>query len=135
MLDSTTRLVLAAFAVWRLTHLLAQEDGPWDLVVRLRRALGQSWAGKLMDCFYCLSLWVAAPAAALVCRGWQDGIIGWLALSGAACLLNRIGSDRNGGSLHELLWTKENGAVGQSAAEFDGGLERRRDSDSVSSKG
>src|SRR5437764_1131814 len=125
MFDSSTRLVLAAFAVWRLTHLLAQEDGPWDLVVRLRQALGQSWAGKLMDCFYCLSLWIAAPAAALVCRGWQDVLLGWLALSGAACLLNQIGSNENGGSLHGMLWTKENGAIGEPALESSAGVERR----------
>ena len=30
------RLVLAVLATWRLTHLLAREDGPADLLVRLR---------------------------------------------------------------------------------------------------
>ena len=37
------RLVLAVLATWRLTHLLAREDGPADLVVRLRARLGTGW--------------------------------------------------------------------------------------------
>ena len=33
-------LVLGSLCVWRVTHLLHAEDGPWDLVVRLRRLAG-----------------------------------------------------------------------------------------------
>jgi hypothetical protein len=85
------RLVLAVLATWRITHLLANEDGPWDLVVRLRARLGRSFAGRLMDCFYCLSVWVAAPLAIFVTRKPVDWLVTWLALSGAACLLERAG--------------------------------------------
>jgi hypothetical protein len=55
------RFVLSILATWRITHLLAKEDGPADLVVRLRARFGSASAGKLMDCFNCLSVWVAAP--------------------------------------------------------------------------
>ena len=85
------RLVFAVLATWRVTHLLAHEDGPGDLVVRLRARLGRSFVGRLMDCFYCLSLWVAAPLAYFVGRGVVDVLVAWLGLSGAACLLERIG--------------------------------------------
>ena len=81
------RLVLAALATWRVTHLLAAEDGPADLVARLRARLGASWPGKILDCFYCLSLWVAAPAALFVSRAPLAWFFTWLALSGAACFL------------------------------------------------
>ena len=37
--------VLAVLATWRVTHLLAHEDGPADLIFRFRRLLGQSLAG------------------------------------------------------------------------------------------
>lgn len=30
----TYGLSLAVLCVWRLTHLLQAEDGPWDLVIR-----------------------------------------------------------------------------------------------------
>lgn len=82
--------LLAVLATWRVTHLLASEDGPADLIVRFRALLGESLVGKLMDCFYCLSLWIAAPAALFVTRKPLEWTMTWLALSGAACLLERI---------------------------------------------
>ena len=36
------RFVLAVLATWRVTHLLASEDGPGDLIVRFRRLLGRA---------------------------------------------------------------------------------------------
>jgi hypothetical protein len=85
-----TRFALAALTTWRLTHLLAEEDGPGDLVVRARARLGTSVAGELMDCFYCLSVWVAAPLTLTVTRRPRAALGTWLALSGAACLLERV---------------------------------------------
>jgi hypothetical protein len=86
-----TRFVLAALATWRVTHLLANEDGPADIVFRLRRRLGHGLIGRLMDCFNCLSLWIAAPAAFFLSTRPFVWVMSWLALSGAACLLERLG--------------------------------------------
>jgi len=83
------RFVLAILATWRITHFLAKEDGPADLIVRFRVRLGHGLVGKLMDCFECLSLWIAAPAALFVLRSPLEWLFTWLALSGAACLLQR----------------------------------------------
>jgi len=88
-----TRFALASLAVWRVTHLLAEEDGPADAVVRLRVLLGHGQLGELMDCFYCLSVWVAAPASLAVARRPRELGVAWLALSGAACLLERATSE------------------------------------------
>jgi len=87
------RFVLAVLATWRITHLLANEDGPWDLIARLRAQLGNRVWGRLMDCFNCLSLWVAIPVALFVSRRPVEILFTWLALSGAACLLERIGQE------------------------------------------
>jgi uncharacterized protein DUF1360 len=87
------RLLLAVLATWRLTHLLAREDGPADVIVRVRARLGAGFLGRLLDCFYCLSLWVAAPMAVFVSRRPLEGVLSWLAVSGAACLLERLGHD------------------------------------------
>lgn len=95
------RFVVGALATWRLTHLLVEEDGPADLVVRLRRRAGHGWVGQAMDCFYCLSVWTAAPVAAVVARRPRDAPLTWLALSGAACLLERATSEK--GDL-DVLW-------------------------------
>lgn len=85
------KVFLAVLATWRVTHLLAREDGPADIIVRFRTHLGSGILGKLMDCFHCLSLWVAAPLAFFVSQRPLDLLVTWLALSGAACLLERIG--------------------------------------------
>lgn len=87
------RFVLAALATWRVTHLLAREDGPGDIIVRFRVLLGESIVGRLMDCFHCLSLWIAAAAALFVSRRPVEWLVCWLALSGGACLLERIGQE------------------------------------------
>jgi hypothetical protein len=96
----SVRFILAVLATWRVTHLLASEDGPADLLFRLRARLGSSFAGKLMDCFYCLSLWVAAPFALLVTRRILGWVVAWLAISGAACLLERATEERIGARRH-----------------------------------
>ena len=84
------RFVLAVLATWRVTHLLAHEDGPADLLVRLRKRVGAGPVGRLMDCFQCLSLWVAAPFALFLARRLLDWLLVWLATSGATCLLERV---------------------------------------------
>lgn len=84
-----TQLIAAALCVWRLTHLLQAEDGPWDASLRLRRAAGDGFFGRLLDCFYCLSLWIALPIAWAIHAGGLDWALMWPALSGAAILLER----------------------------------------------
>jgi hypothetical protein len=95
------RLVLIVLATWRVTHLLAAEDGPGDLIVRIRIALGQGFWGSLMDCFYCLSMWVAAPAALLITHRVAEWPLAWLGLSGAVCLLEQYGTTPKNSLLKE----------------------------------
>jgi hypothetical protein len=78
--------LLAALAVWRLSHLLVFENGPGLIFERMRQAGAETWVGRLLDCFYCTSLWIAAPMAALISGDWLWGVITWLALSGFASL-------------------------------------------------
>src|SRR5215469_544534 len=84
--------MLGALAVWRFTHLLHVEDGPWDLLARLRRrAAGPFW-GSLLGCFYCLSLWIALPVARWIGIDWLERILQWPALSAAAIVIERVTS-------------------------------------------
>ncbi len=94
LLRPSGRFALATLATWRVTHLLAEEDGPGDAVIRLRARAGESWVGGLMDCFYCLSVWVAAPFALYASRRRREAPLTWLALSGAACLLEQATRER-----------------------------------------
>jgi hypothetical protein len=81
--------IVGVLGVWRLTHLLQTEDGPWNLVVRLRHAAGKGFPSQLMDCFNCLSLWIAAPFACLLGEGLPERLLRWPAISGGAILLQR----------------------------------------------
>ena len=100
------RLLLGVLCVWRLTHLVQAEDGPWDVVVTLRRAAGDGFFGRLMDCFYCLSLWMAAPVAWAIGATPTERVLLWLAASGGAILVERFSEERtwraadNGGRWH-----------------------------------
>jgi hypothetical protein len=91
-------LLMGVLCVWRVTHLLNAEDGPWDLLVRLRRWVGQGFFAKLLDCFYCLSLWISAPLAWLLGSGWKERLLLWPALSAGAILVERLTSHQEDGS-------------------------------------
>ena len=88
------RFALAVLATWRVVRLIAHEDGPFDVVVRVRRRLGDGEVGQLMDCPYCASFWVAAPFAFCVStlRDPAALAVAWIAISGGASLLEQIGA-------------------------------------------
>ena len=86
-------LLVGVLAVWRATHLLHAEDGPWDLCRRLRQAAGSGLWGRVLGCFHCLSLWLSAPFAALLGSDLAERLLLWPALSAGAILLLR-GTER-----------------------------------------
>ena len=100
-------LTLAILGVWRITHLLNAEDGPWNLLARFRRSVGTGVLGQMLDCFYCLSLWIAIPFAWAVGQTWKERLLLWPALSGAAILLHRVTKGSESGSSAMYLEDKE----------------------------
>jgi hypothetical protein len=83
-------LIVGVLAVWRVTHLFSMEDGPWNLLVRLRQFVGRNVFGQLMDCFYCLSLWTGLPFALVIGGSWKERLMLWPALSAGAILCERM---------------------------------------------
>ncbi len=83
-------LILGALVVWRITHLLQAEDGPGDIFVRMRRSAGEGFWGKLLDCFYCLSLWISIPFAWLLGGSLLEQGLLWPALSTGAIIIERL---------------------------------------------
>lgn len=84
-----------SLVIWRLTHLLTKEDGPFDIIFHLRKKTGNGLFGKLLDCFYCTSIWVALPFGIRQGNFWWEKLLFWIALSGAACLLEQATSGSN----------------------------------------
>ena len=77
MLNDPFTLLILSLATWRLSHMMAKEDGPFDCFRRLRILAGASeniggwWQadntlGKLIICPLCLSVWWAAGLYALL---------------------------------------------------------------------
>lgn len=88
-------LTLGTLTVWRVAHLLSAEDGPWDVFVRVRNRAGNSVLGELLDCFYCLSLWISAPLAYFIGQGWKERLLLWPAMSAGAILLEKLSNRKD----------------------------------------
>lgn len=84
-------IVIAILATWRISSLFANEDGPFYVFARLRSV---RFLGKLLDCLWCVSVWVGMAVGLLAHFGlmwllvpfalsamaiWMDGL--WQLLS------------------------------------------------------
>lgn len=63
--------VILALATWRISHMVTQEDGPFDIFIKGRERIGriehdndgivvmipETFFGKLLSCVWCLSVW------------------------------------------------------------------------------
>ena len=79
-------------SIWRITHLIQAEDGPFDIIFKLRKFVGNGFFGKLMDCFDCVSIWVSIIPAIYFGNNLMCKIILTLSFSGGAILLEKITS-------------------------------------------
>jgi hypothetical protein len=84
-------VTVGALSVWRVTHLLAFEDGPARFLQRVRALFDRAGLGSVFGCFYCLSVWIALPFAAGLGSTVGERLLLWPGLSAAACLLERWG--------------------------------------------
>lgn len=96
-------LLLLALATWRLTNLLTDEQGPFDMFVHMRHKLGVrknaqnenygiTELGKLFSCIWCLSPWIGLLFSVVyyLRRGVAIAITLPLSLSALALLYQKI---------------------------------------------
>lgn len=100
-MSPTFRFVVTSLAVWRMTHLLAYEEGPFRVFARFRERVRTTFGETLLDCFSCLSLWVAGGIAPLAGVGGSQLLL-VSALSAAA-----IGVEHHIGEQGELQEVQE----------------------------
>ncbi|MGD1046697.1 MAG: DUF1360 domain-containing protein [Bacteroidota bacterium] len=89
-MSETEKYLILIIVVWRLTHLISAEDGPFDLIIKLRKYAGNTFFGKLMDCFYCLSIWIGFAAGWYAGNNLKEIIILTIYYSGASILLEKL---------------------------------------------
>lgn len=72
--DLLALLTCVGLATWRVTYMLQNESGPWDLLIRARERVGvthnedgepETHVHTWTYCLYCFSVWVAIILACL----------------------------------------------------------------------
>lgn len=98
------RLILGVLAVYRATNLLVREDGPGDVFLRLRTALGRydyvpdgdelvpaTKMGRFIACPYCVGMWLALLWALVARpRSVRDWLTWALAVAGGQRAMDRL---------------------------------------------
>jgi hypothetical protein len=88
--------VVLVFAVYRLSHLIAKDDGPWRFIHGIRELVlnkygYDSWQADGIHCTLCLSIWFSIPAA--FCMKPENIVIGfvyWMAIACGALIIERL---------------------------------------------
>ena len=93
-----TNLLLAAIlACYGLTYAITQKDGPADLLLKFRIALGgydlaennqpEKWTGRFITCGYCVGTWVGLLLLILLQYPSAQPLIYWWAIVGGHYVL------------------------------------------------
>lgn len=90
-MERALEFVLAVLATYRISTLIALDDGPFDILARMREEIGQeTWVGRGLHCPICIGFWVAlAAAAAMPDMTLQMVGLWWLAIAGGSAWLYR----------------------------------------------
>lgn len=85
---------IAALAVYRLSRMISDEEGPFAVFTWLRGlAKPDTWIGRGLECIMCVSVWVALPVMVMITvLGYADIWIWpltWLALSAITVIIRR----------------------------------------------
>lgn len=83
--------VVALLGVYRLSHMIAMEDGPFDVFALARDSVGQaSWVGRGLHCPLCISFWLSLPMSWVIVPDVDALAFTWLGLAGACLMLHRL---------------------------------------------
>lgn len=83
--------VIVVLAVYRVSVIIAQDEGPFSVFESLRSKVDpnqSSWLGRGVRCVGCVSFWAALAAALLLSA--TDWVWVWLGVAGGAMLLHRL---------------------------------------------
>jgi hypothetical protein len=80
--------IVAVLASYRISHMIAREDGPFDVLSTIRGHIDpqqKTWIGRGLSCPLCISFWVTLIVALLIGGTWLE----WLGMAGAMIPLNK----------------------------------------------
>lgn len=84
--------LVASLAVYRVSRMVAMEDGPFEAFLKLRNATlklpashpKDHWIARGIRCPLCISFWAGLVAALFISRDWKSYLLTAMGLSGAA---------------------------------------------------
>ena len=81
--------ILASLAVYRLSRMITDEEGPFEVFTKVRGlAPTTTWIGRGLECILCVSVWIALPFALWI--DWSgDWVLTWLALSAITVVIRK----------------------------------------------
>lgn len=83
------QFVLVTLAVYRVAHMIAIEDGPFDVFAKIRGRFDpdqKTWVGRGLNCTLCISFWMAGLAALIANASWWE----WLAIAGMIVVWHEV---------------------------------------------
>lgn len=87
--------LLSALAIYRLTSMFVEEDGPLHFFKRWRKYLYSlsarwQWVAEGFSCFYCLSFWVSLLLSVCIVQSLNLGlVVVWWSLAATVQLYRR----------------------------------------------
>ena len=102
MSDFVVYFTLSVLAVYRVSYMIANEDGPLDMFVFVREKAGQkNWIGRGLNCVLCISVWLSIiPAVAMVRdigffrSSFETIILYWFAIAGGVLVIHKYFNKR-----------------------------------------
>ena len=97
MSDFVVYFILSVLAVYRVSYMIANEDGPLDMFVFIREKAGQkNWIGRGLNCVLCISFWLSAiPAATTILivgffrSNFESFVLCWFAIAGGVLIIQK----------------------------------------------
>lgn len=85
-------LILATLATYRISRMIAMEDGPADVFSSIRSSIGQkTWLGRGLHCVLCISFWLAWLVSFLLpLSDYKEYILASLGIAGGVVILHRV---------------------------------------------
>ena len=74
-------VVIGAIAAYRVSYLIAREEGPLGVFALLRERIDphqKTWVGRGLNCVLCVSFWVTLAVSIIIGVSWLE----WLAMAG-----------------------------------------------------
>lgn len=95
-MDDVSLFVVLSLAVWRVSRIIVAEDGPFDLLAKMRSRFEidkqRTWIARGLMCVACISFWLGLIVAVAVFGLSAESVAYGLALSAVSViLLRRVG--------------------------------------------